>query len=214
MKIGIIVDGQAEFRSLPELLKRIECKNNIVKLLYADIQPLAPIPQIVRAIQSKLLILKSKQVDKALILIDRENRDICPGNLAEQIKLSLERVCKTSGIELFAVVIKESCYENWLIADTGVFAKMPKRFALSQTNIKRIEPNKADRVDAQGILKRSAKAQDYEKIQDSIKIMRLADPLTIAYNSRSFRKFLRELGHELYKEQSLQPYPINANESK
>lgn len=205
MRIGIIADGQAEYRSLPKLVERIESQNKVVKTLYADIQPLAPISQIVAAIKSKLPILKSKSVDMALILIDRENRNVCPGDWAQEIEQALEKTCGQAGITSFAVVVKDSCYENWLVSDIQVFDKMPKRFSISSSNIKRIEPNKADRADAQSILEKSAKGQDYDKVQDSVRIMNLADPIRIASNSRSFRRFLRLIGHASYKDQSCQP---------
>jgi hypothetical protein len=205
MRIGIIADGQAEYRSLPKLVERIESQNKVVKTLYADIQPLAPISQIVAAIKSKLPILKSKSVDMALILIDRENRNVCPGDWAQEIEQALEKTCGQAGITSFAVVVKDSCYENWLVSDIQVFDKMPKRFSISSSNIKRIEPNKADRADAQSILEKSAKGEDYDKVQDSVRIMNLADPIRIASNSRSFRRFLRLIGHASYKDQSCQP---------
>jgi hypothetical protein len=205
MRIGIIADGQAESRSLPKLVERIESQNKVVKTLYADIQPLAPISQIVAAIKSKLSILKSKSVDMALILIDRENRNVCPGDWAQEIEQALEKTCGQAGITSFAVVVKDSCYENWLVSDIQVFDKMPKRFSISSSNIKRIEPNKADRADAQSILEKSAKGEDYDKAQDSVRIMNLADPIRIASNSRSFRRFLRLIGHASYKDQSCQP---------
>jgi len=112
MRIGIIADGQAEYRSLPKLVERIESQNKVVKTLYADIQPLAPISQIVAAIKSKLPILKSKSVDMAVILIDRENRNVCPGDWAQEIEQALEKTCGQAGITSFAVVVKDSCYEN------------------------------------------------------------------------------------------------------
>lgn len=205
MRIGIIADGQAEYRSLPKLVERIESQNKVVKTLYADIQPLAPISQIVAAIKSKLPILKSKSVDMAVILIDRENRNVCPGDWAQEIEQALEKTCGQAGITSFAVVVKDSCYENWLVSDIQVFDKMPKRFSISSSNIKRIEPNKADRADAQSILEKSAKGEDYDKVQDSVRIMNLADPIRIASNSRSFRRFLRLIGHASYKDQSCQP---------
>jgi len=205
MRIGIIADGQAEYRSLPKLIERTKSKNTVVKVLYADIQPLAPVSQIVAAVKSKLPILRSKRVDMALILVDRENRDICPGTWAQQIEKTLKDNCGQIGISYFSVVIKDSCYENWLIGDIQVFEKMPKRFSVSASNVKRIIPNKADKVDAQSILERSAKGQDYDKVQDSVRIMNLADPLHIASNSRSFRRFLRLLEHESYKDQSRLP---------
>lgn len=205
MKIGLIVDGQSEVRSLDLVLKRIDIPNEVVDVLYSPIHPYAPTPQIVRAMDGNIRILADKQANMVIALIDREDQPICPGQWASEIAQALSRKCASYGVQRSRVVIKDSCYENWLISDTAVFRGMPRRFKMSEADIRKITPNKADRVDAQAILKRAAINHDYSKVGDAVRIMASADPLRMAANSRSFRKLLRELEHPNYKDQSLLP---------
>lgn len=205
MRIGIVVDGQAEYRSLPKLYDRLETSHLIVKTLYADIQPFAPVAQIVRAVKSRLRALLVKNVDHVIVLVDRETNDVCPGEWAKKIERALEKTCSQQVGCSFAVVIKESCYENWLISDVDCLLSMPKRFFLSQKTIRSIQPDKADKRDAQDLLKKAAKGAAYDKIQDSVRIMSTAHPLRLAANSRSFRRFLRQVENEKYKDQSKRP---------
>ncbi len=205
MKIGLIVDGEAEFRSLPLLLPRISTPNTLLSPLYAKIQPYSPIPQIVRAIKTKLNILSAKHVDLALILVDLENQEVCPGGWARQIELACSKDCAQYGIDQFAVVVKRICYENWLIADTVAVNKSPKRFNLTDAHRRSIVPDRADSVDAQKMLRAIVQGAAYDKVPDAIRILRNADPLRIAENSRSFRRFLRVLENPEYKMQSMRP---------
>ncbi len=205
MKIGIVVDGQSEFRSLPQLLDRIEGPHTMLKPLYADIQPFAPVQQIVRAVKTRVPILKAKRADMALILLDRESRGVCPGSWAAEIQAAVSRKCTAVGIDSFAVVVKNSCYENWLVSDPLAFERMPKRFNLSFADTNKIQPNKADRVNAQAMLKRAARGSSYSKVDDAVKIMQHADPLRMASNSRSFRRFMRLVGNPHFLDQSRRP---------
>lgn len=205
MKVGIIVDGQAEFRSLPKLLPRVESGHVILNPIYADIQPLAPIKQIVLSVTKKWKVLLSQNVEIILILLDLEDRDVCPGAWAMELESALNKANKGYGVE-FKVVVKNSCYENWLVSDMSVFHKMPKRFKISRSDERAISPNKSDKVNALGILKKSIQGNPYDKIRDAIQIMNLAQPLEMGANSRSFRRFLRVVGHPSYDEQSISPH--------
>lgn len=207
MKIGFIVDGEAEYRSLPSLLRQIERESQHVLLnpLLAKIQPLAHVPRIVAAVAPAIKILRGKHAQKIIILIDRENREVCPGAWAEEITHALTAKYGHDRKAVFGVVIKDACYENWLVADPSVFTKLPKRFSLSDTAIRKIQPNKADRIDAQKLIKDAARGDAYHKVADARQMMALADILGIAANSRSFRRFLRMLDHPRYKDQSRNP---------
>jgi len=208
MKIGFIVDGEAEYRSLPALLQQIqrESPHDLLKQpLLAKIQPLARVPRIVGAVEREIKILLGRKAEKIIVLIDRENREVCPGSWAVEITQALTAKHGRSGSSSFGVVIKDSCYENWLVADTNVFTKLPKRFALSDTSMRKIQPNKADRIDAQKLIKDAARGDAYHKVADARQIMALANISGIAANSRSFRRFLRMLDHPRYKEQSRNP---------
>lgn len=205
MRVGPIVDGDAEFRSLPELIPRVVTPYTVLKPLYADMQPTAPIPQIVRAVKSRLHIHAVRGADIALILIDLESKKMCPGAWAQQLEQGLAHGCAGCGINTFKVVVKNRTYENWLVSDMEAIIRMPERFKLSAKQLAQIQPNKADSTNAIEILKTAAIKKSYDKVPDAIRIMRFADPLRIAANSRSFRRFLRAVKNPVYAAQSLDP---------
>ena len=51
----------------------------------------------------------------------------------------------------------------------------------------------------------------YSKVRDSKIILAAADPLKIAENSRSFRRLMRIIGHELYRSQSVKAIKTQAD---
>jgi hypothetical protein len=105
----------------------------------------------------------------------------------------------------FYVVVKETKYENWLISDIAAIRRMPRRFQLSAQQIRSIQPNKADNVDAVRILKRAAIGSAYDKVRDAMRIMSYANPMNVAKNSRSFRRLLRLIDCPSYVSQSKIP---------
>jgi hypothetical protein len=205
MRIGLIVDGQAEFHSLPLLLRRVETPHVLIDTLLANMHPYAPIPQIIKAMTSRVTILSNKGANMIIALLDREERDVCPGAWASEIAQAMRDAWMDRGVAIFSVVIKNSCYENWLVADTTAFDRMPRRFRLPAADIARIVPNKADSVNAQLLLRSAAQKEAYSKVVDAKKIMSIADPLEMAANSRSFRRLLRQLEHPRYVRQSRRP---------
>lgn len=205
MKIGVVVDGQGEFRALPSLFPKIGSPHTLLAPLYGDMQPFAPIPQIVGVVKSKLPILRARGAQRVLVLLDRENRNVCPGAWATQLADALNQDCGQLGIDKFIVVVKNSCFENWLVADPEAFTRMPRRFSLSAGALASISPNKADNIDAQRLLKAAAQGGTYSKTTDAVRILAAAEPARMAANSRSFRKLLRELEHPLYLKESIRP---------
>ncbi|MBI4500040.1 MAG: DUF4276 family protein, partial [Gemmatimonadetes bacterium] len=111
------------------------------------------------------------------------------------------------GVPALAVVIKNRRYENWLISDPAAFKRMRKRFRLSKRQVQSIEWDKADSVDGFQILSRAARGAAYSKTADAMQILNYTDPDQMALNSRSFRRFLRVLGHPNYLDQSRSSRP-------
>jgi hypothetical protein len=205
MRIGIIVDGQAEFRSLPKFISKVGSPYTILSPVYADIQPFAPAKQIARTVKGRLPVLKSP--DRVLVLMDLENRDVCPAGWAKEVETALNYTCSEAGTPLLAVVVKVSCFENWLVSDVDAFDHMRRRFSITTGVARTIVPDGADRIDAQELLCKAVKGRRYDKVQDAIQIMGIADPIAMARNSRSLRRFLRLLGCPTYREQSRSPLP-------
>jgi hypothetical protein len=202
MKIGVIVDGDAEYRSLPRLLARTDAAAVVLHPLKADIQPLAPIGQIVASVKSRLKILLARNVDLVVILLDRETREECPGAFAKSIQEKLKEMCAEPDV---AVVVKNRTFENWLVADIDSLEELRGRYKVTTGHRAQIAPNRADYLDATAMIKSMTKGKDYDKVRDAVQILGIAVPERIAENSRSFRRFLRIVGHPKYLNQSRRP---------
>lgn len=202
MKYGIVVDGDAEFHAFPKILPRIQSPNVILAPIKADIQPKAPPGQIVRALKTRIPILRTRGAESIIVLLDREDRSECPGKWAEVVQALTAKECADMVNGSLFVVLKNRKFENWLVADVHALRKMPKRFKFTDAIEKRIEVDKADSIDAYKLLSTTAINESYDKVSDAVKIMNHADPLRIAQNSRSFRRLLRVLEVGVYTSQS------------
>lgn len=200
-KIGVIVDGQSEYRALPLLTSRLVLtQTQVISPLYAPIPPYAPVGVIAHACRSRIEQLARRGVREIIILLDREKRAECAGDLATAIGNALVVPVGCRGW----VVVKDRMFENWLIADVTALKSSPQRFNISPAFEHKIIPGKADSCDALRMLK-EVTSHSYLKVQDSKIILAAADPLRIAENSRSFRRLLRVIGHESYRDQSARP---------
>jgi hypothetical protein len=98
-----------------------------------------------------------------------------------------------------------------LVADATAFSKHPARFRLSAADVRSVTHNNADDVDAAALIKRAIERAGgpgpYNKRNDSRLILAAADVSKMAANSRSFRRFLRCVGHPDYSGQSRRPKP-------
>jgi hypothetical protein len=203
MKIGIVVDGVAEFASLSLIYGQLCDLADVVMLrpVKADIQPLAPPGLIARKCESRIKQLFGRGADRVLVLFDRETRGECPGQLASIVEHELA----INGRDV-RVIVKNKTYENWLVADIAAVAS--GRFTVSRGARRAVEPNKADNVDALALLKKAApKGAAYEKVADSKRILGKAAVLEMASHSRSFRRFLRAVECPAYCDQSRDPRP-------
>lgn len=202
VRFGVIVDGDAEYRSLHYLWSAIASRSGHTYLnpIKADLQPTAPIPVQVRSLKKHVAVLSGRAVDRIVVLVDREERTDCCGKLANDLATALAATYPFQ----FTVVVKNRTFENWLIADIDALSQQRQRFVVSAAHRRRVEPNKADRVDALRLLKEAAK-EGYSKVVDAERIMRRADVLRIAANSRSFRRYLRVLDYPTYRHQSRVP---------
>ncbi len=202
MRLGFVVDGRSEFSSLPIVLDKVRGSAPVTLLnpLLADIQPYAPIGHAIRVCRPALVQLAARRVDEIVVLVYREERAECPGELAEDLRIGLQRCTSVS----VAVVIKDRKFENWLVADPDALAAQHARCVLSQADRARIEPNKADSADAEAILRRTVRGE-YDKVADSKRILSEADLLRMAANSRSFRRMIRVMKISPYRHQSRRP---------
>lgn len=208
MKIGIIVDGQAEYHSLPLLLEKVNlgAQIQIVRPVYCDMQPHASPAQIAYAATKKISILRSKGVSHVIVLLDKETRPDCTVELVGAIEQTImSNLAGTDETFTVRVVLKITTYENWLVADPNALKQLRGIFQYPERIRREVEPNKADNVDALLLLKTCAVDKSFDKVRCGKAICNQMDLVVAAQNSRSFRRFLRVLGHGLYCAQSKRP---------
>jgi hypothetical protein len=206
MKIGVLVDGQAEYYSLPLMLERVSTRATVLKPLYCDMQPFASPAQIAHRAMKTIPIFLRRGVSRVVVLIDKETRQDCTPCIAREIEQELaKRLSQLAPDVHVCVVLKVSSFENWLVADPFAFLNLRGAFRYRNRIQKAVEPNKADSVDALTLLRRCARKGSFDKIKDAKAICSNLDPLRAAKNSRSFRRFLRALEHPVYSDQSKRP---------
>jgi hypothetical protein len=146
------------------------------------------------AASKRFPLLIRRGADLVVILVDKESRPECTGELASLIaQEALQRLSKiASAIEL-RVVLKVTKFENWLVADPQAFRKLPGLYSKPQRIERQVVPGRADTVDAIQLLKDCSKLRQLDKTSDSVAICKVLDPATAARNSRSFDKLLRIL---------------------
>ena len=208
MRIGFVVDGESEVASIPKLFDSLAAatQHQFLRPVLARVTPTAPVPSIAQVITLGMERLIEQGAESVLILLDREQRPECSGQIAMSLQTELQR--RRPLKFAIAVVIQDRTFENWLVAAVSSIERQPKRFPHGVAAKSRIVPNKADQVDALAILKQCVKrGAHYEKVLDSQRILTSADIAEMAANSRSFRRFLRCLSHPDYADQSRRPNP-------
>ncbi|HEU5002617.1 MAG TPA: DUF4276 family protein [Actinomycetota bacterium] len=204
MKIGIVVDGNTEYLGLPAVLEQLKELCDAVLMtqpLKANIQPYSNPAVIARACKSRLVQLEAKGADCVVVLLDRETRPECPGELATAIRQQLAILAPVCVGE---VVVKDRKFENWVIADLAALRSQPARFRIGN-QVARTLSGQVDGLDAESILEQATLRRPYSKVQDGVQTLRRADHLQMAAHSRSFRRFLRVLQHAQYETQSRVP---------
>ncbi len=203
--LGFLVDGQSEFHSLQGCLARVQTvRRTSATVALAAIPPTAPYTVIARVCAPRVDLLVEDGADKVIVLLDQEQRPECAPSIAANLVALIRAASQRLGATPLHVVVKQRCYENWLIADPDALISQPGRFRLSRAAVSSVAPNKADHIDALQLMNRCV-IGDYDKVDDSKRIMARADPLRIASNSRSFRRLMRCYGSAAYATQSKRP---------
>ena len=201
MKIGILVDGQAEYHSLPLLPEKIQTEAQVLRPLYCNMHPQASFAQIAHVAAKRASIFESKGITDLVVLIDQEVRPECAPEIARGIEQELKKRVKTMRV---SVIVKVTKFENWLIADPQAFSAS-KLFQNPNRVRNMVVPDKADHINAIKLLNRCARSSGFDKVSGAKAICERISPIRAAKNSRSFRRFLRTLGHPAYATQSRHP---------
>ena len=203
MRLGLIVDGESEFKALPRLYESFvaETGNVILRPVLAKVSPKAPFPVIARGCTPAVRQLEGRPVTHVLVVLDREDRRECAPEIAGELRVAIGSTAQVP----IDIVVKNRQFENWLVASCDALASQAARFEISDADRARVNPDRADSVDGLALLKRCCKKSSYNKVLDSDRILARANPLRIAANSRSFRRLLRSLEHPRYCSQSRRP---------
>ena len=204
---GVVVDGQAEYHSLPHIYRKLSGICTVIDPpLYCDIQPSAPPKQNALKIVEKAKLLVAKGAQHILVMYDKEQQHFCPRIVADELAQEVTNRLTSLGIKsLVSVVLKVRKYENWLIADCNAL-QQSGRFNRVGKIRQQVYRNKADSVvDAAVLLGKHSISGSYDKKRDSIAITQKMNPMAVALNSRSFRRFLRIVGVQKYINQSKRP---------
>ncbi|MDQ3411518.1 MAG: DUF4276 family protein [Chloroflexota bacterium] len=205
MKVGFIVDGKSEFEALPKLMPLLSTIDQFrpMRPVLATVSADAPIDTISFVVAEIIGTLANRNPDRVVVLWNREQRPECPGVLAQARWHGISR--QSQGAHSLSVVGNDRMFENWLVAALPTLSHPSARFRLSKSDERLIVSDMADHTDALSLLKRSTAGREYDKVADSKRILAAANVDEIAANSRSFRRFLRCLGHPDYLHQSRSP---------
>jgi hypothetical protein len=209
LNIGVAVDGVSEVTALPRLRDAIEAatSNRFMSPIRLRTTPLAPVQALAAECARAARTMRTRGADLVLVLIDRETREDCPPAIAEQLSAAIDR--RGAAEVVIRVVVKDRTFENWLIADPAAIEGLQGRF--SPTGVAAIKAavagGRADERDALQLLERATVNRSYQKVKDSDQILSRVDLRAMSRNSRSFRCFLRRVGHPDYQRGSRRPAP-------
>lgn len=203
MKVGFVVDGVSEYRNLKLVFPQLAVLSghDFIRILRADLQPYQQAGSVAKRCQPTLRVLEALGAELIVVLIDREQQDACAGALSRILSGKLAGRCQCP----VEVVVKDRCFENWLVANPDALRRMPKRFQVGSGLRRQVEPGMADHVDALKWLSRVVLGSEYDKVQDGKRILEDFDVAAAARNSRSLRRLLRVVGVPAYRQQSRAP---------
>jgi hypothetical protein len=205
MKTAVIVEGVGEYKGLPHVIEKLRnrSKNTHLRPVRIAVSPNSPPAKIARECVKAMKVASALGATRAVLLIDREQVQRCPGEIASELEAEIERQYGSS--LPVSVVIKDRSFENWLIADLQALRSQPARYSIKNSHVGKVEPNKADGCAALKLLNSAALKDPFHKIDDAARICERMDVSAAARNSRSFRHFLHVMGDPEYGKQCRRP---------
>ncbi len=204
MRIAVLTEGRGEFKAFPGVLEKLAARSGHVFLRFqVNVHPLDAPMAVAKACLPVLGAVMEKKAELAVLVLDRENAPSCCGDRAKELQAALS-VAWNGGLDT-RVVLKDSAFENWLVADLAALRSQPGRYTVSESMRKKIEPDKADSCDGHELLRTATKGRSFHKVDDAVEICKRLDPERAAKHSRSFRHFLHVIGDPAYPEQCRRP---------
>src|SRR5262249_28736724 len=160
---GLIVDGRSEFEALPELRVAIEAAtlHRFMTPYLLETSPLARLPRLAADCFRAAQILRDRGADSVIVLVDREDREVCPPAIADELRRAMGR--RVWANFLIQVVVKDKTFENWLISDPDAIAELRGRFSSEGAAViaRAVEHGRADEVNALQLLERATVGPSY-----------------------------------------------------
>jgi hypothetical protein len=204
VRVGIVTEGETEIYCLPCIYPALELITNVtfLKPLRATVDPQSPIPVLAKGLSTAIRLARANKASIVVVLLDREVDPEAPGLRSAKIQAALQ---KEYGEDIH-VVLKDSTFENWLVASPEAFEAQPARYPKGALIRKAATPDKADRVNAISLINRAAATgRRYDKIQDGKRTAKFLQVDAMASHSRSFRRFLAILGDNRFANGSKNP---------
>jgi hypothetical protein len=190
LKIGIVTEDRQGLDILDEIIGRVPGEGHqFLRTFHAAVHPKQPsLDQMALKLARLIDQVKARGADRVLVLIDREDRE-CAVEFARGLSDAISR----QGQQDVRVIVKDRCLENWLIADPGALTKL-KGFAVTAAFSRNVR-GKADAITdpTRELARMRVSKKPYHKAKDGLAIAQKLDPNTCCRNSRSFRKFWKEL---------------------
>ena len=124
LPVGLVVEGESEVGAIPLLLR--DSNIRLSRVVHFGGQPTdCPMSKFREFVERKIVPLVQatllKQVSRVIVVVDRENRESCPGEFAQAVARTIIGTLtfryQYAGSPPISVVCADRKLENWLIAD-------------------------------------------------------------------------------------------------
>jgi hypothetical protein len=194
LRVAIIGEGQTEYYCIPKIAGRcghIVVGTALIRMVSSDFDweklfELRIVPLV--------MAMLTKSPDKIIIVLDREDRAECPGELAQRGLLVIQAKCSYYlGACGLAVVISNKTFECLLFADYALVDRLPILRAPVSHNFPPATEGKGVLSWIKGVLRPGAA---YHKIRDGMYLAKHMEyeRSEVQARSRSLLKLVRELG--------------------
>lgn len=183
-RVAAVVEGSMEYAAVPVLLRNLGLAPSVPYNLHGQSVDESLDRYVRRAIIPAVDICLQKHPDIVLVLLDREDRDQCPGSLASMIAKIINR-------QRVAVVIANRRIENWIIADSANV----NRSKLVNNPLPRLKPAEADGRNALEMIKRAMSPTGYKKATHGVALLARVNCIDkhVRARSASIDKFVRSV---------------------
>jgi hypothetical protein len=195
LTLGLVVEGEADYGAIPLLLKTAGATVGRGMVFRGQSVGCSVEMLVRRKLLSHTRAQILKGYSKVLVIVDREDRNDCPGEFAQRVQNELVGQLQANynypGTPPVSVVCADRCLENWLIADPEGIGE----HSYIQKDISRRVGNNADSKDAVGILHWAyGPRRFYDKSRDASQIAARVrtDRGEVRKRSKSLDKLLRE----------------------